>query len=596
MNQRVLGSLRLSVETDDSTAIPRQRDHIQHWVDAPGREAEIIGWATDTDVSGGLHPFKRPDLGKWFTDDYKDRWDVLGVMKIDRLSRRVAHFSEVVQWCQQHGKVIVSTQEGIDMSTPMGKMFAQILAVFAEGELDTIRARARDAVQTRLAAGAWVAGLAPFGYEFVQVGKGKGKRLQPLDHYKELAEEIAAKVLDGQSLRSISRDLEGRGEPTWLSLIQPNSKRAQLSRWSNSSIRGVLLNPKIAGLYTYKGEIVEDDEGNPRMIADEPLLDMGTWHRVVMRLRDNRSFGGQVTKSRAMLVGVAACGGCGGPLTKAQFTNRYPAVGDRPARENHYSRYKCSKHAVHGSCPRAAAVNTSDLEGEFTRLFLEHMGHLPEVRELESNLYDPSHDITATRARLDRLKADFAAGKYDGEEKEEIYWSLLNSQTAKLSRLRVLHAEYERSKGKFAATGRTFADIWNSRDDEGKQLFLKEHRVKILVYRDPLPDKKFGFLMQLGDVTRMARAAHVEVPDDLAHGVITFNLPTKEHLRDRSLDARQVRIGLDVIDSIEAALRMAAEENERSRMGGHTLPAARSKTNTTDEHQQQVSGDDQAHA
>ncbi|MFI8273665.1 recombinase family protein [Streptomyces sp. NPDC085929] len=34
--------------------------------------------------------------------------------------------------------------EGIDMSTPMGKMFGQIIAAFAEGELDTIRARARE--------------------------------------------------------------------------------------------------------------------------------------------------------------------------------------------------------------------------------------------------------------------------------------------------------------------------------------------------------------------------------------------------------------------------------------------------------------------
>src|SRR5688572_24148649 len=148
MTLRVLGSLRLSVDTDDSTAIPRQKEHVQHWVEAPGRDAQVVAWATDTDVSGGLHPFKRPDLGKWFDDEHKDLWDVLCVMKVDRLSRRVAHFSEIVQWCQDNGKIIVSTQEGIDMSTPMGKMFAQILAVFAEGELDTIRSRALDAVQT----------------------------------------------------------------------------------------------------------------------------------------------------------------------------------------------------------------------------------------------------------------------------------------------------------------------------------------------------------------------------------------------------------------------------------------------------------------
>lgn len=561
MTLRILGSLRLSVDTDDSTAIPRQKEHVQHWVDAPGRDAKVVAWATDTDVSGGLHPFKRPDLGKWFDDNHKGLWDVLCVMKVDRLSRRVAHFSEIVQWCQENGKIIVSTQEGIDMSTPMGKMFAQILAVFAEGELDTIKSRALDAVQTRLAAGMWVAGLPPFGYEIVQVGKGQGKRLEPLDHYMELAQEIATKVLDGESLRSISRDLAARGEPTWLSRIQPNSKRAQESKWSNSSIRGMMLNPKIAGLYTYKGEIVEDAEGNPRMITDKPLLDLVTWNKVVLKLRDNQAFGPQVTKSKAMLVGVSMCGSCGGPLTKAVYTNRKPAKGDRPAKEWHYSRYKCSRHKVQGTCESAAAVASADLEGEFTKVFLEHMGHLPEARELAADLHDPSGDILATQSRLERLKADFGAGKYDTTEKEEVYWSLLNSQSAKLSRLRAQLEEYEEHQGKFALTGRTFADIWNSRDDEGKQLFLKEHQVAVKVYRDPIPSAPFGFMVQLGDVRRMAKAVHVELTDDLAHGVITYNLPTQEHVLGKELDERQLRIGLDVIDAIEASLRLAASES-----------------------------------
>ncbi|MFG2744093.1 recombinase family protein [Streptomyces chartreusis] len=559
MTLRVLGSLRLSVETDNSTAIPRQRDHIQHWVDAPGRDARIVAWAEDTDVSGGLHPFKRPDLGKWFRDDYADQWDVLCVMKVDRLSRRVAHFSEIVQWCQERGKIVVSTQEGIDMSTPMGKMFAQILAVFAEGELDTIRARAADAARTRLAAGTWVAGLAPFGYEIVPLGNGKGKRLRPIEHYEELARDIADKILEGKSLRSISRELIERREPTWLSLIQPNSKRSVESQWSNSSIRGVMLNPKIAGYYTYKGEIVEDDEGNPRMIAEKPLLDHETWNRVVLKLRDNRPFAPKVTRSRAMLVGVAVCGSCGGPLTRAVYTNRKPAQGDRPAKEWHYSRYKCSRQQVRATCQSPAAATTLSLEGHFSQLFLKHMGNLPEVRELDADLHDPSSDIAATEARLKRLKDDFGASRYDTPEKEEIYWSLLNSQSAKLSRLRSKLAEFEERSGKFAPTGRTFADIWNSQDDEGKQLFLKEHQVKVKVYRDPIPGKRFGFMVQLGDVRRMAKALRVELTDDVAHGVITFNLPTEQHVRDQQLDERQLRIGLDVADAIEASQRLAEE-------------------------------------
>ncbi len=178
---------------------------------------------------------------------------------------------------------------------------------------------------------------------------------------------------------------------------------------------------------------------------------------------------------------------------------------------------------------------------------------------MAADLHDPSSDITATQARLNRLKADFGAGKYDAPEKEEVYWSLLNSQSAKLSRLRTQFAEYEGQRGRFALTGRTFADIWNSRDDEGKQLFLREHRVAVKVYRDPIPGKAFGFMVQLGDVRRMAQAVHVELTDDVAHGVVTHNLPTHQHVTSQQLDERQLRIGLAVIDAIEASLRLADE-------------------------------------
>ncbi|MCY0947926.1 hypothetical protein [Streptomyces antarcticus] len=81
----------------------------------------------------------------------------------------------------------------------------------------------------------------------------------------------------------------------------------------------------------------------------------------------------------------------------------------------------------------------------------------------------------------------------------------------------------------------------------------------VKVYRDPIPGKPFGFMVQLGDVRRMAKAVHVELTDDVAHGVVTHNLPTQQHVASQQLDERQLQIGLDVIDAIEASLRLAGE-------------------------------------
>ena len=60
---RVLGRLRLSRATEESTSIERQREVIQQWSDMHGHT--VVGWATDLDVSGSVDPFDTPQLGDW---------------------------------------------------------------------------------------------------------------------------------------------------------------------------------------------------------------------------------------------------------------------------------------------------------------------------------------------------------------------------------------------------------------------------------------------------------------------------------------------------------------------------------------------------
>ncbi|MFD3661819.1 hypothetical protein ACFWVF_14675 [Streptomyces sp. NPDC058659] len=57
---RYLAYLRLSSDSDESTAIARQRRGIEHYVNAPHVAGILVGEAEDTDVSGGLSPFRRP--------------------------------------------------------------------------------------------------------------------------------------------------------------------------------------------------------------------------------------------------------------------------------------------------------------------------------------------------------------------------------------------------------------------------------------------------------------------------------------------------------------------------------------------------------
>lgn len=79
--------------------------------------------------------------------------DVLAVYKLDRLARSVSHFVKVFEDLKARGIAIRSLTENIETDTPHGRMFVQLLSVFAEFERELIRERCLAGQQAARAAG-----------------------------------------------------------------------------------------------------------------------------------------------------------------------------------------------------------------------------------------------------------------------------------------------------------------------------------------------------------------------------------------------------------------------------------------------------------
>ena len=109
---RVLGRLRLSRSTEESTSIERQREVIAQWANANGHT--VVGWAQDIDVSGSVDPFDTPALGPWLNDRAPE-FDIVACWKLDRLGRNAIQLSKLFVWDQAHDKIIVSCSESIDL-------------------------------------------------------------------------------------------------------------------------------------------------------------------------------------------------------------------------------------------------------------------------------------------------------------------------------------------------------------------------------------------------------------------------------------------------------------------------------------------------
>jgi DNA invertase Pin-like site-specific DNA recombinase len=119
------------------------------------RYLEARGWTgveyVDRGVSGAKD--RRPALDQLLTDARRRRFDVLICWRLDRLGRNLKHLIALLDDLQALGIAFVSLAEGIDATTPAGKLQMHILGAIAEFERERIRERVCAGLQRARAQG-----------------------------------------------------------------------------------------------------------------------------------------------------------------------------------------------------------------------------------------------------------------------------------------------------------------------------------------------------------------------------------------------------------------------------------------------------------
>jgi DNA invertase Pin-like site-specific DNA recombinase len=105
----------------------------------------------DNGVSGSKE--SRPELNRLMADANRRKFDAVVVWKFDRFARSTSHLLRALETFQSLGIDFVSLTEGIDTSTPVGKMVFTILGSVAEMERELIRERIRSGVRNARAKG-----------------------------------------------------------------------------------------------------------------------------------------------------------------------------------------------------------------------------------------------------------------------------------------------------------------------------------------------------------------------------------------------------------------------------------------------------------
>ena len=107
--------------------------------------AEARGWTAIEYADRGSSGTKdrRPALDRLVADARRRRLDVVAVWRLDRLGRNLRHLVTMIEDLNHLGVAFVSLNEGIDATTPAGKLQLHILAALAEFERGRIAERVR---------------------------------------------------------------------------------------------------------------------------------------------------------------------------------------------------------------------------------------------------------------------------------------------------------------------------------------------------------------------------------------------------------------------------------------------------------------------
>jgi DNA invertase Pin-like site-specific DNA recombinase len=93
------------------------------------RHWSVAGEYVDVGISGAKE--NRPELDRLAADAHRRRFDAVVVWKFDRFARFVSHLLKVLETFHALGIEFVSLTEGVDTSTPAGRMVFTVLGAFA---------------------------------------------------------------------------------------------------------------------------------------------------------------------------------------------------------------------------------------------------------------------------------------------------------------------------------------------------------------------------------------------------------------------------------------------------------------------------------
>ncbi len=151
----------------------------------------------DGGISGGT--MKRPGLQQMIEDMKSGKIQTVVVYKVDRLSRSIMDFHNMMKEFDKYECNFVSITQAFDTSNSMGKLTLNMLLSFAQFEREVSSERVRDKIRASKKKGLWTGGTPSLGYDI------KDKQLVPNKSEAEIINDLFNKYLELKSLSKLKQ-------------------------------------------------------------------------------------------------------------------------------------------------------------------------------------------------------------------------------------------------------------------------------------------------------------------------------------------------------------------------------------------------------
>ncbi|WP_027399261.1 recombinase family protein [Anaerovorax odorimutans] len=382
---------RQSVDKKDSISIDTQINFCIKTIE----DGEAYKIYTDKGYSGGnTH---RPAFEKMIKDFESGIYTKLVVYKVDRISRSILDFADIIGTLEKFKVKFASATETFDTSTPIGRAMLHIIMVFAQLERETIQTRITHNYYARAKKGYYMGGPPPYGFKkiYVSVEGHKTSMYSPDEVQLPNLLKMYDLYLSNMSLGDIAKSFNDQG-----------IKTGKGGNWESSKISRILNNPSYvkadAEVYTYynnKGVKIENgisefvgqkgcflygkrkrserkytrlDDHVLSIALHDGVIDSNSWLRCQEKLNSNVQIGNAGKGKHSWLSGIIKCGYCGYSLVVVVTKKKY-------------KKFYCSGHRSYNAC-------NDFLEGK----------NVEEIEEaVRSQIFDRINEMNNTKYSLE---------------------------------------------------------------------------------------------------------------------------------------------------------------------------------------------------